>query len=172
MGIARCLLQAVYYLHIHGYVHQDIHLDNVFATFAKDEMVPQEVGAIQFKLGDLGVSKLVAEVDALNTRAEWMLAPEVLNTSDFGPIDSRIDIYHLGLLLLQLAYSKQLTFTKEEVLGGKPRDLALTLPAPYGVALEKTLRRHVQFRTASAMELWRDLHTPQQPAAPAPATKQ
>src|ERR1700737_273316 len=32
MGIARCLLQAVNYLHLHDYVHQDIISGNVFTT--------------------------------------------------------------------------------------------------------------------------------------------
>jgi eukaryotic-like serine/threonine-protein kinase len=109
-SIARCLLQAVHYLHINQYVHQDIHAGNVFASFVKDEMVPQNPGVIQFKLGDLGVAKVMAEVDAYNTRARWMLPPEVLNTQEFGPIDYRIDIYHAGLLFLQLAYSKELAW--------------------------------------------------------------
>jgi len=91
-----------------------------------------------------------------------MLPPEVLDESQFGPIDSRVDIYHTGLLFLQLALSKELTFTKDEILAGKPRDLALSLPPPFNFALEKTLRRRVQYRTANAMELWRDLKTPPQ----------
>jgi len=160
MAIARCLLQAVHYLHINNYVHQDIHPGNVFASFTKDEMLPQDKVAIQFKLGDFGVARLFDQLDPKNTRAEWMLPPEVLNTSEYGPIDKRIDIYHSGLLLLQIACSKELRFTKEEILNGKPRELSL--PSPCNFALEKALRRHATFRTADAMELWRDLHTPQQ----------
>jgi hypothetical protein len=38
-AVARCLLQAVQYIHNNQYVHQDIHLGNVFAAFTKDEMV-------------------------------------------------------------------------------------------------------------------------------------
>jgi serine/threonine-protein kinase len=102
----------------------------------------------------------LSEIDAANTRAQWMLPPEVLNPSEFGPIDYRIDIYHVGLLLLELAYSKELQFTAEEITNGRPREMALALPTPFGFAIEKALRRHVQFRTATAMELWRDLHTP------------
>jgi len=160
MPIARCLLQAVHFLHINNYAHQDIHPGNVFAAFVKDEVVPANPGVIKFKLGDLGVAKLFSHLNAANTRAQWMLPPEVLNPSEFGTIDHRIDIYHLGLVLLQLAYSKQLRFEKDEILGGKPREMALVLPSPYNFALEKTLRRHVDKRTANALELWRDLHTP------------
>jgi eukaryotic-like serine/threonine-protein kinase len=158
LPIARCLLQAVHYLHINQVVHQDIHGGNVFAAFARNEMIPSQPGALHFKLGDLGVAKLFSEVGAANTRAEWMLPPEVLDPSEYGPIDHRLDLYHVGLLFLQFAYSSEMTFTREEILGGKPRTMALDLPPPFNFALEKTLRRHTPYRTATAMELWRDLH--------------
>jgi serine/threonine-protein kinase len=160
LPIARCLLQAVHYLHVNDYVHQDIHTGNAFATFIKDEMFREESEAIQFKLGDLGVARVLHEVDAANTRAQWMLPPEVVDSQEFGPIDSRIDIYHVGLLFLQLAHSKELRFTESEIVNGKPREFALALPEPYNFAIEKTLRRHVMYRTADAMELWRDLNIP------------
>lgn len=167
MAIARCLLQAVHYLHINDYVHQDIHPGNVFAALHKDELLtgPDAPTTITFKLGDLGVARVLAEVGATNTRAEWMLPPEVLDPQEYGAMDHRIDIYHTGLLLLQLALSKEIRFTKDEILAGKPRETALALPAPYNFALEKALRRHVEYRTASALELWRDLHTPAGPPA-------
>lgn len=164
MPIARSLLQAVHYLHINNYVHQDIHSGNVFTALVKDEMIPKDKEILQFKLGDLGVAKLLNEIDAKNTRAQWMLPPEVINPSEFGQIDHHIDIYHVGLLLLELAYSKELRFTPEEITNGKPREMAVQLQPPYSFALEKALRRHVSYRTADAMELWRDLHTPLQSA--------
>lgn len=160
MPIARCLLQAVHYLHINNYVHQDIHMGNVFASFVNDEMVPNVNKAMLFKLGDLGIARPATELGAWNTRAQWMLPPEVLDPGQFGPIDKRLDLYHVGLLFLDLVSSKQVKFTKEEILAGKPRELALALPHPYSQALEKTLRRRVPYRTADAMELWRDLNAP------------
>ncbi len=119
--------------------------------------MPSDAKVIQFKLADLGVAKLFHEVDAKNTRAQWMLPPEVVRPEEFGPVDYHIDLYHVGLFLLQLALSREATFTLEEVLAGKPRQLAETLPPPLNFALEKALRRHVPYRTSSAMELWRDL---------------
>lgn len=171
MPIARCLLQAVHYIHVNRYAHQDIHPGNVFAAFAKDEMRPTEPGAIQFKVGDLGVAKVFGDLNPENTRAQWMLPPEAFDAAEFGPLDYRIDIYHVGLLLLQLANSRETQFTKEEILAGRPREIALGLPPPYNFGLEKALRRHVPFRTASAMELWRDLHSPEPPALP-PETRE
>ena len=156
MPLAKHLLQAVHYLHLNEYVHQDIHEGNVFSTFIKDEMIPQKDRVIQFKLGDLGVSKLFSDISVTNTRPQWLLPPEVLDLDQFGPIDHRVDIYHLGLLFLQFAHSRRLQFTPEEILCGNPRQMALQLPPPYNIALEKALRRHVSHRTTSAVDLWRD----------------
>ncbi|HET9225509.1 MAG TPA: protein kinase family protein [Thermoanaerobaculia bacterium] len=160
LPIARCLLQAVQYLHVNQYAHQDIHLNNAFAAFARDEMSAENPGAIQFKLGDLGVSKVFGELDAANTLAEWIRPPEALDIAEYGPLDHRIDIYHLGLVFLQLAHSRELRFTQEEILDGRPREMALQLAPPLNFALEKALRRHAAFRTRSAEELWRDLQSP------------
>lgn len=158
--VARCVLQAVHFLHTNGYVHQDIHPGNVLVSHSKDEMTPEERPAIGFKLGDLGVARIAGEVDASNTRADWMIPPEVLNVNEFGPIDRRIDIYHMGLLLLQLQLSKEIQFTREQILMGEPQSLALTLPPPFGNAIGKALRRHASLRTESAIALWHDLNRP------------
>jgi eukaryotic-like serine/threonine-protein kinase len=159
LAIARCLLQAVQFLHLHGYAHQDIHAGNVFALLARNELVPDERNATQFRLGDLGVAKLFSEISPENTRAQWMLPPEVLNPTEFGAPDQRVDIYHSGMLLLQLEHSKELSFTTDEILAGKPREMALQLRSPLNFALEKSLRRHVSKRTETARELWRDLNS-------------
>jgi serine/threonine-protein kinase len=159
-AIARCLLQAVHFVHLNQYAHQDIHLANVFASFSRDEMRPTGPGAIQFKLGDLGVSKFFEELDAANTLADGIRPPEAIDPAEFGPLDHRIDIYQLGLLFLQFAYSTPLSFSMEEILSGRPREMALALAPPLSFALEKALRRHVTFRTETAEELWRDLHSP------------
>ena len=91
--------------------------------------------------------------------ADWMRAPESLIPTEYGPMDKRMDIYHCGLLFLQIILGKTLSFTLEEVIAGKPREIALTLDPPFSFALEKALRRHVDFRTATALEFWRDLNT-------------
>lgn len=159
-AMARQLLQAVHFLHCNDYVHQDIHGGNVFVATMRDDMAPSEM-IFSFMLGDLGITKMVTDIDAENTvLAEWMRAPESLNSAEFGPMDHRMDIYHCGLLFLQVLLGQPLTFTREEVLQGAPRDLALKIGGPFSVALEKSLRRHVYYRTASALEFWHDLKTP------------
>jgi len=161
MPLARCLLQAVHFIHLNQMAHQDIHPGNVFATFVRNEMssIDTEPG-IQFRLGDLGVAKLFSEIDAKNTRKDGMLPPEAIDPKEFGPCDHRIDLYHCGLLFLQLAHSRAISFTIDETVAGKPRELALSLSPPLNFALEKALRRHAQYRTASVLELWRDLNSP------------
>jgi serine/threonine-protein kinase len=145
-------------LHINQFVHQDIHIGNIFAKFVKDEMTSTNPDVIQFKLGDLGVGKFINDISVDNVRAQWILPPEVMNPNEFGPIDHRIDLYHLGLVFLQLAKSTKLSFTQQDILDGKPRQMALDLPQPLRFAIEKTLRRHVMYRTGSVLELWRDLN--------------
>ena len=85
--IARCILQAVHYLHVNQFVHQDIHVGNIFTKFVKDEMNDANPDVIQFKLGDLGVGKFITDVSVGNVRAQWMLPPEIMNPDEFGPID-------------------------------------------------------------------------------------
>jgi serine/threonine protein kinase len=75
--IARCLLQAVDFLHSIGFVHKDIHPGNVFTSIIKDEIIPKENNALTFKLGDLGITNLLSNMDVFNTiLAPWMLPPE------------------------------------------------------------------------------------------------
>ena len=155
------------FLHLNRYAHQDIHAANVFGLRARNELNPNDTSATQFRLGDLGVAKLFSEIRPENTRAQWMLPPEVLNQSEFGAPNHRVDIYHCGLLLLQLEHSKEPRFTKEEILEGKPREMALTLRSPFNFALEKALRRHVSMRTETARELWRDLNSAAEAQDPA-----
>ena len=157
-AVARCLLQGLEYIHQNGYAHQDLHFGNVMYSFIQDELI-FEKSAMTFKIADFGISKLIEDVSPENTRANWLLPPEALNSTEFGPLDHRIDIYHVGLILLQLAYSAEIQFTREQILNGAPRQLAQDLEPPFSFALEKALRRHVSFRTESAQELWRDINS-------------
>ena len=107
--------------------------------------MPNEPGAIQFKLGDLGVAKLFSELDVTNTLADWMAHPKQL-IQLVDPLTTQSNIYHVGLLLLQLAYFKSYGFLGRRYSAGHPRDMALKLPTPYSFVLEKALRRHVAYR--------------------------
>lgn len=159
MPIARCLLQAVHFAHVQNLVHCDIHPGNIFTRLIRDEMRGKET-ATTFKLGDFGLARTSDAVDPCGTFLDSIRPPEAISPHEFGPADSRVDIYHLGLVLLQVYLGETLTFTRDEILAGKPRELALGLPAPISFALEKMLRRRVMYRTATALEAWRDLNSP------------
>jgi eukaryotic-like serine/threonine-protein kinase len=170
-AIARQLLQAVHFIHCNDYAHQDIHGGNVFVATMRDDMSPDNM-IFTYMLGDLGIAKLATEMNPENTiLADWMRAPESLNSKEFGVMDKRMDIYHCGLLFLQIILGKELHFSLDEVLAGKPRELALQLESPFSFALEKALRRHVDYRTATALEFWRDLNSPVDISTDAVATK-
>lgn len=157
LPVGECVLEGLDYLHSRHYSHQDLHLGNIFGSIPKHLARRVDPRAVQFKIGDLGVAKLFHEVGEANTRAPWMLPPEVRDEIGFGPIDHRVDIYHVGLMLLQVAYGRELRFSTEDILVGQPRDMALRLPEPHACALEGALRRHVSDRTAAAREFLADL---------------
>jgi serine/threonine protein kinase len=164
LSVARCVLEAIDFMHRQGFVHQDLHLKNVFLTFARDGHGKKPLFATSsYKVGDLGVAKLISGAAAAQTRG-WMLPPELIPGMNFGPADHRIDIYHAGLLLLQMALGQEVQFTTQQIVEGKPRELAQALrqPPSIKVALEKALRRHVADRTPNAKQLWRDLNAPPQ----------
>ena len=92
--MAKSLLQALAEIHAAGYAHRDIHLGNVFTTILTNEYSPGNSAQVRrFKIGDLGISRLVKDMPAAGTMAEWMRPPEVLFPEQFKPIDQRIDIY-------------------------------------------------------------------------------
>lgn len=139
-------------------MHKDLHPGNVFTSIIHDEVVPDQYNAMRFKVGDLGISRVIQDIDAMNTLlADRILPPEAVDPAEFGKLDHRVDIYHCGLLFLQLLQGSTLNLTREQVVQGIPRQMAESLPYPFNFALSKALRRHVQCRTASAMEFWRDL---------------
>jgi serine/threonine protein kinase len=156
--VARDLLQALNFIHNSGFVHKDLHAGNVFVAHTFEKMVPDKKPIWSFKVGDLGISNLEADIDVFNTiLAQWMLPPEFLNPTDFGVVGKSIDIYHVGLLLLGLLLGKVPQFSKEEILEGKPRQLAESLDTPFAPAVAAALRRHVSQRPISALELWRSI---------------
>lgn len=156
--VARCVLQAIHFMHRAGYIHKDIHPGNVLASEARDEMNPNQQPTVQFKVGDLGISRLLPEVDVFNTLvAQWMVPPEFLNPEEFGKVSWNVDIYHCGLLLLSLVSGRIPTFTADDVLNGRPREMAEKLDSAYSQPIAEALRRHVDARTPTALEFWRQI---------------
>lgn len=155
--VAHCILQAVHFIHTQGYLHQDIHVGNVFSTFIKDELLPENNQALQFKIGDLGISRLIDEVSPESTMANWMRPPEMLDPVRFGRPDHRVDIYHLGLLFLQMILGGDIRFKSADIVNGRPGFIASQLKIPEGNVIAKALMPKVNERISSALDLWCEL---------------
>lgn len=157
--VSRDILNGLHYIHDHGYVHKDLHPGNVFVSLQKDPMVPHKDPVWKFKIGDLGISRLEGDIRLFNTiLAPWMLPPEHLRRDrEFGVIGKHVDIYHVGLLLLSLLLNQIPNFTRDEIIAGRPREIAESLPSKYAPAVARALRRHVSDRTSSAIEMWREI---------------
>lgn len=155
--IARCILQAIDFIHKNGYVHKDLHPGNVFATFIKDDLHPDNRNAVTFKVGDLGISRLVKDINVFNTiLAPWMLPPEYLSPESFGVVGPATDIYHAGLTLLSFVVGQTLTFTNDQILNGHPMKYANTF-GEIGKLLANALNPHVEARYQTALEFWKDI---------------
>ncbi len=157
LPIARCVLQAIGYMHDHGYVHKDIHLRNVFWTYVRNELMPHHSQSVTFKIGDLGVSRLEGELRDDRPTIPWMVAPEVLDPERFGPAGRQTDIYHAGLVLLAIAMGIEPSFTAEEIQNAVPQKTAEQLPPPIGPAIGWALQPHVDQRKLTAFDFWRSL---------------
>ena len=156
--IARCVLQAIHFIHSVGYVHKDIHPGNILTRCVKGEMGESNT-VMTFKVSDLGISRLEPQIRPGNNTilAKWIAPPEFLNPTEFGTVSRTVDIYHAGLVFLSLLLNRVPTFTEQEVLAGIPRQMAESLSSPYAPAVAKALRRHTRDRTQTAQDFWYDL---------------
>jgi serine/threonine-protein kinase len=156
--IAQCILQALHFIHRSGYVHKDVHPGNVHVSYTRGFMAAPSPATV-FKIGDFGITRLESEINVFNTMlAKWMLPPEAIRPGEFGVIDKRVDIYHVALCLMSILLKDVPTFTEEEILAGKPRQLAERLVHPLAAPLAAGLRRHVASRTGTALEMWRQIN--------------
>ena len=156
--VSRDILNGLQYIHDHGYVHKDLHAGNVLASVQKNLMAPNKDPVYRFKIGDLGISRLEGDIRLFNTiLAQWMLPPEFLNRMEFGVVGKHVDIYHVGLLLLSLLLNRIPNFTRDEIIAGRPRQLAEGLSSRYAGIIARALRRHVSARTSSAIDMWREI---------------
>lgn len=165
--VSRDILNGLQYIHDHKYVHKDLHAGNIFVSEQRDPMLPDNEPIWRFKIGDLGISRLEGDIRHFNTiLAQWMLPPEFLRPNEFGFVGKHVDIYHVGLLLLSLLLNRIPEFTRDDIIAGRPRQLAEGLSSKYSAAIARALRRHVSARTPSAIDMWREISSAS--AAPRP----
>jgi serine/threonine-protein kinase len=156
--VARDVLQALDYIHAHGYIHKDLHPGNVFVVESRQQAAFIHRIVRSFKIGDLGLTRLETDVRAFQTRlAEWMRPPEIIDPRTFVASGRQIDIYQAGLLMLSLLLKEIPYFTSDEIVEGIPQQVAQDNTSPYAPVIARALRRHVEWRTQTALEFWREL---------------
>jgi eukaryotic-like serine/threonine-protein kinase len=178
------ITQALDALHAEGIVHRDVKPANVFLTRRG-----------QAKLLDLGLAKVVdtrvnaePEGDSGNskTQADLTLTSDgsAIGTAAFmapeqirgEPVDSRADLFSLGVTLYQMA-TGQLPFGGRNVESAveailhnqpvKPRLLNPSIPAGLETVILKALQKEKAARYSSAAELRADLERLRRPLQPA-----
>lgn len=152
-GLARCLLQAVHFTHCQNFVHCDIHEGNVFVRFTPDEIAPEQFSAMQFKLGDFGLARMISAITPEATFLNAIRPPEAMD-SEFGPVDHRVDVYQTGLLFMRFLLGPQAAFTQQDLLDGRPAELALQQQQPLFDAIAGMLFRHSCNRAPNALAAW------------------
>lgn len=85
------------------------------------------------------------------------LRPPEANAPSFGQLDHRVDVYQAGLLFLSFLLKQELVFDEAEINDGVPRERAEMIGTPVGDAIARMLRRHVEARTPTALDAWRDI---------------
>lgn len=159
-AVATEVLQALHYIHSRGYVHKDLHPGNIFLAWVSEKMVKDKKPILQLKVGDLGISRLESDINIFNTiLAEWMIPPEAVDPLQFGPIGRQVDIYHAALCLLALLKGRLPAYDRAAVVAGVPRQEAEALATPLGAVIARALRRHVDDRTPTAIQFWRDIRS-------------
>jgi serine/threonine protein kinase len=175
--------------HASGIVHRDLKPENVMLL---SELAPQ--GGMRCKVLDFGIARFVEAPDlALRATAELTDVPTVasqLLSAGLGtpgymspehftgqtPIDSRSDVYALGVMLYEMLCG-QLPFTSEGErlameqvfqIAPRPRDLAHGLPGPIDELIGEMLAKAPEMRPSMAEVAARIdsvLATPVAPAA-------
>lgn len=156
-ALAKAVLHSLHFIHVNGIAHCDIHLRNVFLASIPDALLPEDQSAFTFKLGDFGQARLIESMEIEGTFLDSITPPEVLDPARFGPLDYRADIYQAGILFVSFLTKTRHRFTTEEILEGRPRELAESLVHPCNEVIACMLRRRVVHRHPTALDVWRRL---------------
>ncbi|CAB5382116.1 unnamed protein product [Rhizophagus irregularis] len=93
--IARDLLGALKHLHSNGVIHRDIKLSNILST-ANNEI----------KLADFGISSLTPTSTTAMVGTIPYMAPDVVLVGPDRPYDTKVDIWSVGVCILELLTGK------------------------------------------------------------------
>jgi serine/threonine protein kinase len=148
LDISSALLQVLHKMHFSGYYHGDINPQNVLVV------VNSLQKCLRIKLIDFAFSaECKTQAINLNNIAQWTPPPEYFDDR-IKPIGPAIDIYHLGVLLLQVLKGAKLAYTTNQILEDQPMKDAINLNTKIGGVLARCLAHQPSDRP-SALELWK-----------------
>lgn len=149
--IAQGLLQALARIHAAGHYHGDVNPQNVLLRSDNQQKL-QAVSLIDFAL--CKSQQILASRSV--QMAHWTPPPEYyLNKAIIG---SALDIWHTGVLLLEVIKGQTLDYSEDDVLSNRPREDALQMKQPMAQALAVSLMREPEMRP-DALTLWRSLRS-------------
>jgi serine/threonine protein kinase len=148
LDIARALLQVLHKMHFSGYYHGDINPQNVLVDVNKQQK------CLRIKLIDFAFSASYKN-QAINLKniAQWTPPPEYFD-GRITPIGPAIDIYHVGVLLLQVLKADHVRYSVDEILEDLPMKDAINLKTKIGEVIARCLSHQPDDRP-SALELWK-----------------
>jgi len=119
--VAKGLLELLHHMHHQKMFHGDINPQNVLLKFSKSGQLSG------VKLIDFAFCRSNLELNAsIKKMAQWVLPPEYINNKD-KKNGCSMDMWHLGVLLLQILKGEILSYSKEEILKNKVYEDALNL---------------------------------------------
>jgi serine/threonine protein kinase len=98
LTIAIYICEALYYTHHRGVVHRDIKPENILFNSSN---IP--------KLTDWGLGKMMLDISLQSgySGTPAYSSPEQIKSDDFGEIDTRTDIYQLGVILYEMVTKRR-----------------------------------------------------------------
>lgn len=148
-NIARGILQLLMRIHAQNKFHGDINPQNVLLKLNRSSQL------IGVKLVDFAFCRHQAELRGnFRNMAQWIPPPEFFMNGT-KKIGSAIDIWHTGVLLLQILKGEILDYGKEEIMAGKPFEDAINFNHSFGHIISGALERD-PIRRPTAINFWRD----------------
>ena len=148
MLAAKCMLEALHFMHDKGFVHTDINPGNALLELTSDNR------PVNVKLCDLGLTVPEKHLRPGKHKSKWNPSPESIEGSGFGPETHAMDVYSTAQVLMELLNGGNIErYTDDEICSGALREKALRFDDPIGDALAQALVLDTKERV-SAMELW------------------
>lgn len=145
--VAKGVLPALARLHAAEHCHGDINPQNVLLNLDAQQRLQAAC------LVDFGLCRSQSRLDAGSAAmARWTPPPEFFLKHPLN--GTALDIWHMGVLLLQVITGEVLDYSESEILTDKPLQDARTLAPSIGEALCAALARDPS-RRPDALGLWR-----------------